>query len=190
MASGKQVKTRTIFLPAGLEGRTKEVITTLIHNLNKLFQDIFIAINTSAIGIYGGMGQENIPTTITIVTKDVDVDVDGMTSNITTGMTFQNGKEFKIATAGKYQAVWSISFNTASGAKIEIEGVILLNGTRQAFSSAHRTIDNNTDTGSMCGTGIITCAVDDIVKLAVHNQTNTTDVIIAHSGLTLCYVGA
>jgi len=138
---------------------------------------------------HGGMGQENVPTTITIAVAGTAVIVDGMSGGDTNNVTFQNAQELKVGKAGKYYVVWSVSFNMVSSSGQECEGAIGLNGAAQSFGSAHRKIAPANDTGDMSGCAIMDLAVDDLITIMVTNETSTVDIVIAHAGLILVQVG-
>ncbi len=138
---------------------------------------------------YGAMGQENIPTTVTINTAGTAEIVLGMTGGETNLATFQNSRELKVTKAGRYLITWAVSFNMASGSGQEVEGAIGKGGTAQSVGSAHRKIGTANDTGSMCGNGFLDLAADDLITIMVANETSTVDVVIAHASLTLMMAG-
>ena len=138
---------------------------------------------------HGTMGQENIPTTVTIITAGVPVIVDGMTGGETNNVTFQNSQELKVLKAGKYFISWSVSFNMVSGSGQEVEGTIGKNGTSQSIGSAHRKIGTGNDTGNMCGSTIMDLAINDLVTIMVANESTTVNVVIAHASFSLIQVG-
>lgn len=139
-------------------------------------------------GVYAGMYQEDIPTTITIGTANVDVIVDGMLQGLLHQFTFASS-QLTASVAGDYKVDWSISFEMASGTGQQIEAAVFVNTARQGQTSAHRTIGNATDTGCISGTGIIAVAATDTVELRVRNETNTVNIIINHANLSLMKVG-
>lgn len=138
---------------------------------------------------YGSMGQENVPTTVTIVTAGVAVILDGMTGGEVNNVTFQNSQELKVTFAGKYFISWAVSFNMASGSGQEVEGKIGIDGAGQSAGSAHRTIGTGNDTGSMCGTAILDLEADEKVTIMIENEGTTVDVVVAHASLILTQVG-
>lgn len=152
------------------------------------FQDDIVFTNNGGL-VFGGMGQENIPTTVTIGTIGLAVIVDGMSVHQVNNVTFQNNQELKVGAAGMYQIVWSVSFNMASGSGQEVEGRIGVNGTPQAQGSAHRKIGTGNDTGNMCGSAILDLAVDDLITIMVENDSTTVDVVVSHASLVLTQVG-
>ncbi len=138
---------------------------------------------------YGAMGQENIPTTVTIVEIGTAVIVDGMSGGETNLVTFQNAQELKVLKAGRYLITWAVSFNMASGSGQEVEGAIGKGGVAQSIGSAHRKIGSGNDTGSMCGNGLLDLAANDLLTIMVTNDSTTVDVVIAHASLTLIMAG-
>ena len=138
---------------------------------------------------YGNMGQDNIPTTVTINTAGVAEIVDGMSGGESNLITFQNAQELKVTKAGRYFITWAASFNMASGSGQEIEGGIGKGGVVQALGSAHRTIGTGNDTGSICGTAILDLAADDLITIMVTNESTTVNIVIEHASLTMSMVG-
>jgi hypothetical protein len=138
---------------------------------------------------YGSMAQENVPTTVTIETAGIAVILDGMTGGNTNNVTFQNNQELKVAKAGKYFISWAVSFDMASGSGQEVEGKIGIGGTGQAAGSAHRTIGTGNDTGSICGSAILTLSADDLVTIMLENESSTVNIVVAHASLTLMQIG-
>lgn len=138
---------------------------------------------------YGAMGQENIPTTVTIGTIGVPVIVDGMSGGETNLITFQNSQELKVTKAGRYFITWAVSFNMASGSGQEVEGTIGKGGVSQSVGSSHRKIGTGNDTGSMCGTTILDLAANDLITIMVANESTTVNVVVAHASLTMSMVG-
>ena len=145
--------------------------------------------NTLATFIYGSMSGDNINTTIAISDSAVYYPVTGLSTGAVNGFTYATSVLTAVY-AGKYKVDWSISFHIASGAGKNIEGEVMINTTAQDNTSAHRLIGTGTDTGNMGGTGIITLAVDDTVKLSVKNTTDTVDVVVDHANISLVRVGA
>ncbi len=141
-------------------------------------------------GIYGGMYiTDSAAQTIVVPAANTDYDLATMTTGTVTGMTFQNGKEFLIATAGKYKITWSMSVAIAAGAAITIEAASMINSTRQTHTIAQQSIALTTDTEALSGCGIITCIVNDVVKLVIRNETDTNDLVIKHANCTITFVG-
>lgn len=139
-------------------------------------------------GVYGGMHQQNIPTTITIGSAGVDVIVTGMSAMTANRFIFASS-QLTAAVAGDYITRWSISFHMASASGQQTEGSLYVNTTRQDQTSAHRTIGTGSDTGNMGGGGIVTMAVTDTIEVRVKNNTSTVDIVIDHANMDLVKCG-
>ena len=139
---------------------------------------------------YGSMYNDNIDTTVTIVSSGVAVRIpSGFTQGQVNLATFGNSREITVTKAGRYKIDWSISFNMAAGANHEIEGRIGINGSAIAQGSEHRFIGTRTDTGNMGGRAILDLAASAVVSLMMENDTNTEDIVVDHANLTLVMVG-
>lgn len=129
--------------------------------------------------------QDDTGTVVTIDEKDVDVVVDGWTLHNSRGISFQNGQEFLIATAGEYDLEYQVSMAMAGGANQELEFCIAITSTREVSTTTHRRVTTNTDTGSASGLGELILHKGDLVQLAVRNESSTNNVIIEHGQLRL-----
>ncbi|MCK5016008.1 MAG: hypothetical protein KAS32_02960 [Candidatus Peribacteraceae bacterium] len=141
---------------------------------------------------HGNMWNHDTATTVTISATNTPTQVpSGYTVGQLNLTTFQNAREIVVTKAGIYDVVWDISF-TAASANQEIEGSIMVNGTSigpTAGGTAHRRISTATDTGSMGGTTTLDLAANDIISLAVTNETSTANVIVEHSNMKIDMVG-
>jgi hypothetical protein len=142
-------------------------------------------------GGYGEMYANNIGQVVTILSKDVYVQVPaGLSEGLNSGFTFQNARELKCLVAGVYQIHWSMSMQ-ATAQSTEIEGAVLLNWSApngaQAKGTAHAEVSiggvNRPETIS--GTLILALAVNDLISLGVSNHTDAADVNLQHASLTL-----
>ncbi len=137
---------------------------------------------------YGSMSQMDIPTTITINTINVAEKVTGMSAGPLNVVTFSSS-ELTAVNAGDYAITWAVSFSMASGAGIEVEGAIGIDGVVQAEGSGHRTIGTGSDTGSMCGTAIHSLTANQTVIIMVTNESGTVNVVIDHASLMMYQIG-
>ncbi len=137
---------------------------------------------------YGSMSQMDIPTTITINTINVAEKVTGMSAGPLNVVTFSSS-ELTAVKAGAYAITWAVSFSMASGAGIEVEGAIGIDGVVQAEGSGHRTIGTGSDTGSMCGTAIHSLTANQTVIIMVTNESGTVNVVIDHASLMMYQIG-
>jgi hypothetical protein len=139
--------------------------------------------------LYGSFYAEDIALTVAVAATDVYYPVtSSMTTGSLNGMTFQNASELLVATAGKYLVTWSMAI--AAGSNDHVEGGVMINTTPQSntVNSAHT--PGNNDEVSVGGTGILTLAVNDIVRLCVENENDADDIIVHTANLTLIQIGA
>ena len=141
---------------------------------------------------YGSMYADNIAHTVTVSASDTLYEVDGdITGGTESGMTFQNSKEIKCLTAGKYLATYAISINADGVAQKEIESDIMINGTETGLATSHSETGIGADRPQTnAGTAILTLAANDVVSLGVANHTDTTDIVVEHVSMTLVKVGS
>lgn len=133
----------------------------------------------------GEMYNFDTPTTVTIANPDEWTTIaSGWTEGETDGVTFQNASELLIVTAGTYIVQWALSLNTAA-AGVEIEAAVAVNGTVVDKTAAHLFFGTANDTGSLSGQGWLTLAEDDVLTMAVLNETSGTNVVMEHGSLLI-----
>ncbi len=108
----------------------------------------------------------------------------GFSAGMLNGVTFQNAKELKIVTAGVYAMWWSMSLN-ALGANDNIEGGIFVNGAIAEHTVSHNHLATANDNATFGSHGFHTLAVDDLVSLAVNNNTDADDIVVEHGNLLI-----
>jgi hypothetical protein len=134
---------------------------------------------------YGGMYADDITEVIDVINSGQYYP---MTANMSTGLvsgfTFQNSCELKCLIAGNYNINWGMSLS--SGNNKHLEGAVMVNGTAVAGAgkgSAHT--PGAGDEVHVTGSGGITLAVNDVIKLCVENETDTTDITVHSASLFL-----
>lgn len=141
-------------------------------------------------GSYGSMYIDNGSVASTIAATNTYYEIaSGFTGGLTSQFTFQNTKELKCNRAGTYKLVWQLS-RSVSGTSQEIEGGIMKNGTIVPSSTAHNQSTAASTQQSFGGSTIIDLAVNDLVSLAVNNNTSTNTITITHANLTVSRVGS
>jgi hypothetical protein len=139
---------------------------------------------------FGSMYNHDTPTTVTVTTPDVWYQVpSGFVVGVVNDMVFQNAREIKVNSKGFYQITWSISFAAAAGANKNVEGSVMINGVFSPPFTAHRFLSAFQDTGAMGGTGIISLNKDDLISLAIVNETGTNDIVVNHANMSVVQVG-
>ena len=139
--------------------------------------------------IYGSMYAAEVTanTTATLVGTYYPI-LSGFTGGSENGCTFQNTYEIKVLYAGLYAVNWSLSLSI-NAVNQNVEGEVLA-------GAAGTTAQTNTGNASyttlngfifaVAGSGLITCAVNDLVRLGVKNETSAGKVItMNHATLTL-----
>lgn len=94
--------------------------------------------------------------------------------------------------AGKYKVEWDISFQMgAPGANVEVHGGIMVDDVAiRDKGEGHRTIANNTDTGSMTGRTIVDCPNGtEEISLWVLNADNNNDITVEHGNVYIQLIG-
>lgn len=117
----------------------------------------------------------------------------GFTGGSENGCTFQNAKEIKILVAGKYKVDWSLSISSNNG-DVTIGGIILAgaSGTTSQIQTegVTRTKENGVEY-NISGTGIVTCAVNDLIRLGLENETSAGVIVTtSHGNLTIMRLDA
>lgn len=156
--------------------------------------DIIAALNTaglitSPIIAHGSMYKDDSATSVTISVADTyyEVGVTWTGGTCSSDFTFQNAKELKCNTAGTYQVDWSMTVSHNNSDRTS-EGAVMVNSTVASNTvNATRTKENGVDY-SVGGTGIITLAVNDVVKLCVSDETGTGIITVNHGNLKLSRV--
>lgn len=146
---------------------------------------------TSGSGLcYGSMYGDDINVTITISASSTYYELgSGLTGGSCNNFTFQNSKELKCLVAGNYKVDWAMSLECASAGQY-VEGAVMINSTAQSNTIGAAELITANKKVCVGGTGIITLAVNDVVKLCVENETGTNNIICDHATLALVQVGA
>lgn len=161
------------------ETDVKVNLGTATNQFNDLYAENF----------YGEMHADNQSVTVTIATINVHVEIpSGFTGGLVHGFTFQNAKELKCTTAGRYKLVWSVS-GQATAANTEFEGAVMLNGTAQTKGTGHSTMVTANKTVCQGGVLLLDLAVDDLLSLSMANHTGTTNFTMEHASLVAERVG-
>lgn len=142
---------------------------------------------------YGSMYGDNISQAVTIAATNTYVHVPGSLTDggtVAEAFTFQNAKELKCVKAGVYLVTYSMSINSAAVLAHDLSGCIMVNTTAQLNTTSH--IYDNLGVSKdavIAGTGMITLAVDDLLRLAVADHTAIQDIVVEHANLTALYMG-
>jgi hypothetical protein len=134
--------------------------------------------------LFGSMYCEDatIATTITAANTVYPV-ASGMTGGLENKCTFQNSKEIKILVAGVYEVIWSMSISCDASDQT-IEGLVVAgaSGTTQQDQTANSTrAKENGVVYSVSGGGFVTCAVNDLIRLGLENETSAGTVITVNT---------
>jgi len=91
-----------------------------------------------------------------------------------------------------YEITWgmSIDFSASPGALQQIEGGIMIDGAIQLPGRSHRTVANSTDTGHFSGFAILNLSANEIVSLALNNNTGAGKTLhVEHGNLIVKQIG-
>lgn len=152
-----------------------------------LTADTAVRVNSMA---YGSMYAHNVTSVLDITVADTTVQMAAdLTGGSCNGFTFQNNSELKCLVAGKYKIDWTASVQCGT-ANVEVEGMIGIGAVDQDATSGHTETVSAGKSMAISGTGIITLAVNDLVRIGFQNHTGTQDITVEHVGVTLFRVGS
>jgi hypothetical protein len=141
-------------------------------------------------GAYGSMYIDNGSVVRTIAATNTYYEVaSGFTGGRCSQFVFQNSKELKCSRAGTYKISWQMS-RSVPGTLQEIEGGVFKNSTIQLNTTSHNQSVAAATQQSFSGNGIIALAVNDLISLAVNNNTSTNSITITHANITITRVGS
>ena len=125
---------------------------------------------------FGSM-YNNATIALTLTLANTWYEVDGATA-WTVGelyLTTFSDPGITVLTAGKYEITWgmSIDFSAPPGANQQIECGIMIDGVIQLPGQTHRTLANSVDTGHSSGFAILDLSANEVVSLAMNNNTAT-----------------
>lgn len=139
--------------------------------------------------IYGSMYADDIAQAVVVAAAGTEYEVGGsLTGGSVNGFTFQNSKELLCTVAGNYLVNWSMSLS--AGNNDHISGGVMINSTAQHNTENAAHTPGAGDQVGVAGTGVITLAVNDLVKLFVENESDTDDIEVNHANLALVRIGA
>jgi hypothetical protein len=140
---------------------------------------------------YGSMYEEDGVTTVTLTTVATYYPItsaqhDGGSNQF----TFQNNSELKCLVAGKYVASWSMALSLDTS-DTTVAGIVLIGTTAQQNTENAARMKENGVVYSVGGTGVISLAVNDVVRLGIERETGIAAVVatVQHANLTLFQVG-
>lgn len=135
---------------------------------------------------YGSMYADDASIAVTIGASGAYNEVPSGLSNggSSSDFTFQSAKQLLCNTAGKYIVTWSMSITSSNNNEV-ISGTVMINSTH--VSTIEGSAENINGGKPVCvsGSGIITLAINDVVKLCVENETAAHDITVTHATLSL-----
>ena len=108
----------------------------------------------------------------------------GLTSGLCSGFVFQNSRELKCLVNGIYILNWSMSLTTDTNGDT-IAGQIMINNIENHTCEGSAYFQNNGRYQNVSGNTILALKIDDIIKLAVENETSVGDITVTHANLVL-----
>ena len=155
----------------------------------EIAQDGTLKFKNSGHMLYGSMYGDDMGQSVTISATGTFYEVGGgLSDGGSNGTTFQNSKELLIAVAGEYLVNWSVTIECTAAAQY-VEGAVMINSTAQMNTISAAELPTANKKVALGGTGIITLAVNDVVKLSVENETATNNLTVDHANLTIVQVG-
>jgi hypothetical protein len=141
---------------------------------------------------YGGFYVDDGTIAITLTTGGAGENYYPITSGMTTGtckrMTFESASQLKVLYAGLYHVVWTLTGSVNESSQV-IEGVVMAGAagnTVQAKTIGAAEMVNNGIQYILNGNGWVTCAVNDIIRLGLENETSSGKIVtIRHANLTI-----
>lgn len=141
---------------------------------------------------YGSMYADESAITVAILGTSTYVPVGSGLSDggtIALAFTFQNASELKCLVAGKYLVSWSASINCATNSQ-DLSGCVMVNTTAQLNTTNHCFNGSGASkNASIAGTGIVTLAANDLLRISFANHTAIHDVLVEHVNLTAIRIG-
>lgn len=140
--------------------------------------------------IFGNMYADDISQSVTIAASGTYYEVPGsLTGGTCNGFTFQSSKQLLCADSGKYLATWGMSITSATNNE-NIAGAVMVNSTEQHNTEGSAQNINAGKPIHVSGSGVITLAANDVVKLCVENEDAAHNITVLHANLTLFRIGA
>jgi hypothetical protein len=141
---------------------------------------------------YGGFYVDDGTIAITLTTGGAGENYYPITSGMTTGtckrMTFESASQLKVLYAGLYHVVWTLTGSVNESSQV-IEGVVMAGAagnTVQAKTIGAAEMVNNGIQYILNGNGWVTCAVNDIIRLGLENETSSGKIVtIRNAKLTI-----
>lgn len=160
--------------------------STGISTINPVGTTPYLLLNKQ---VYGSAYMDDGSTTVTLTNANTAYSLAaGLTGGLENGMTFQNSKEIKVLIAGKYKAEWSASVSLSASDQT-IEGKLMggASGATELVNTSNATrAKENGVVYSVSGTGYITCAVNDLIRIGFENETSAgTTLTVNHVNITL-----
>ena len=142
---------------------------------------------------YGSMYMEDASVAVTLTDINTAYPIaSGFTGGLENNATFQNSKEIKIVKAGVYKIDWSLSMSVNNSDQT-IEALIIAGaaGTTDQDQTANATrAKENGVLYSLGGSGLVTCAVGDLIRLGVANESAAGSVVtVSHVNVTIVQIG-
>jgi hypothetical protein len=136
---------------------------------------------------YGSMGGDDLAISVVVAAADVYYAVGtGLTVGLLNNFTF-SASTLTCLVAGNYLVNWSMSLS--AGNNDHLEGIVMVNSTVNHLTACSAHTPGPGDEVGVSGTGIITLAVNDVVKLAVENEIDADDITVHAASLSIVQVG-
>lgn len=141
-------------------------------------------------GIYGSMYADDISQAVTVASANVYYEVPGsLSGGACNGFTFQSSKELLAAYVGIYLVTFGLSLTSATNNE-NISAAVMVNTTEAHVTEGSAQCINSGKPVHISGSGVITLAVNDVVKLCVENEDAAHNITVYHANLSILRIGA
>ncbi len=152
----------------------------------QVHENVAVDGNLSFTGAFGELFDSTGGNTITINSQDVFVPIDGQTTGNSSN-TVLNDTNITIAVSGFYLANYTVSVQ--NGEELKYNTGVMVNSVTEDSGQATRKPDGQ-DTDNLAGTTILDLNVGDNVSLAIANLSNSSNITVDRSTLTITYIGS
>lgn len=145
----------------------------------------YVLANSGGSPNYGHAYGSSISQSVTIPFASTFVEVSaGLTGGLTNNFTFMNNHQLQCNSAGTYKVSFSMSVMSGTANEI-LEGAIMVNGTALLLATSDTEASVANHPGCVSASCIVTLANNDLVSLAVMNQTAAHNITLTQASLVV-----
>jgi hypothetical protein len=160
------------------------------HRLGRMLDSLVGAVSAEARPVeYAQMWADDVAQVVTVASAGVVYAVGGgLTGGLhSAAFSFENARELRCTTPGRYQVTWSMSVRPGSNGDT-VAGTVMINSTGLHTCEGSAYFQNAGRPLCLSGTGLIDLVMNDVVKLAVENETSASNITIDHANLVILRV--